>query len=31
MLLITGTARPAPGARDRLIAAVHDVSEATPG
>ena len=31
MLLITGTARPAPGASDRLIAAVQDVSEATQG
>ena len=29
MLLITGSARPAPGARDRLIAAVREVSEAT--
>jgi len=31
MLLITGTARPAPGTRDRLVAAVRDVSDATQG
>lgn len=29
MLLITGSARPAPGMRDRLIAAVREISAAT--
>lgn len=29
MLLITGTARPAPGARERLVAAAREVSDAT--
>ena len=29
MLLITGSARPAEGARERMIAAVRDVAEAT--
>lgn len=31
MLLITGSARPAPGARDRLVAAARDISRATQG
>jgi len=31
MLLITGSARPAPGARDRLVAAVREISTATQG
>jgi quinol monooxygenase YgiN len=31
MLLITGSAHPAPDARDRLVAAARDISRATQG
>jgi quinol monooxygenase YgiN len=31
MLLITGSARPAPGARERFVAAIRDISDATQG
>lgn len=31
MLFITGSARPAPGARDALIAAIREVNAATQG